>query len=814
MVRSKGFRRIVLWVLGSVIAVLVLASALVYFNQDKIKQIFIQELNKSLVTEVGVKDIQIGFWSSFPSVSVSFNNVSIAEAYADTTLKRDTLASLETLGLEFNLMDILFGRYQIRKIEAENGFVRLRILPSGDCNYLFWKTDTTKTSPNFAFSINSITLEDIALEYHNDISRLFFASEVDYAKAKGDFSAQKQQLSLSTDLMLRRFAYDKLQMKSNIPLSADIEVSNDRMAQLASINPSSIEVGEMSFRAEGDYRYKEKNNINCRIEGEEIKLSEALSLFTQDGKALFEDYKAKGLFNFAMSLKGEVSASRVPAVSATFDLRNASLSNKKADINFSSLNLKGSYTNGEKRNSETSALVIDDFATTFTYGFAKGMFSLRNFNKLYIDAKLNAKGQISKIQEVLKIKEIDTLSGMADIDLVAQGSLKQPKLNGKVSIKDLNLSLSQVKNHTLSKADCSLRFDNDRVIVEQLDGRLNDKAVKFTGEYNFAGNLRADLQLAQYKLNDIILDNIKASFTYRNKVIDCSKLDFEAFDGKIKSNKCRIQLKDTCTLANGLAQLEQINLKKAFAQTKNLNQNLLTDKNIKGLLSANAQFTLYFDKDFNLILERSSINTDYNLSKGELSGVELLKKLSLFVEEDALNNVKFAPITSSLQLNGGFFSLNPIKIQSNAINFDLVGKQHLDGRIDYSIAIKLSELASKKRKARLQKEQEEFGAFETGKDNRITLFVKIKGTIDNPIFSFETKGSLQKAKEQLQQDKKDILRSIDKDFNLRIEERKQDKEQWKRQEAGEFIIEWGEETDAKSKKQEEQVEEGDLIIEW
>ncbi len=813
-VRNKRTKRILLWILCSVAAILTIGFAIVYFNRDEIKQTFINELNKHLLTEVGVKEIEIGLWSSFPLVSVSFNNISIAEAYADTSLHRDTLAALERLSLEFNLIDILKENYHIKKIEVQNGKAKLKILPSGDCNYLFWKTDTAESSSNFAFSIKSVSLKNIQVDYHNEPSRLFFSTNVLSAKAKGNFSADIQQLNLSSDMLVRRFAYDNLQMQSNIPLSADIDVENNRLISSATINPSSIKVGQMRFNTEGTFEYKDQNLIKCRIGGEEIKLAEALSLFKKGDEELFKGYKAKGTLNFAMQIDGALSQSALPLISARFDLTEASLSNRKSDISLTSLSLKGSYTNGKDRNSKTSALVIDNFSSTLSHGFVKGRFELRDFNRLSVNAALDAKCELAKIKELLKITEIETLQGKAEVSLRAEGELKKLKLGGRASVEDFALKTSQLKDFALSKTKLDLKFDNDKIIVEKLDGKLNNESLQVSGVYNMAGNLQAEGKLSGFKAQDIELSDIDAAFTFNKGVINCKRLSFGVFDGKVKSNDCRILLQDSCTLASGTAQLHNINLKKTFSQTKNLNQNLLTDKNIKGSLTANAKFSLYFDKDFNLILERSSLNTDYNLSKGELNQVEILKKLSHFVEEEALNNVRFEPIASSLQINDGCISLNPIKIKSNAVDFDFAGKQHLDGRIDYSIAIRLSELASRKKKAKLEKEQQEFGTFETSKDNRITLFVRIKGTLDNPIFSYDAKGNVQRAKEQLNRDKKEILRSLDKDFDLRIEERKQDKEQWKRQEAGEFIIEWDTPKQDSVQTPKDKSRDAEFIIEW
>ena len=69
-----------------------------------------------------------------------------------------------------------------------------------------------------------------------------------------------------------------------------------------------------------------------------------------------------------------------------------------------------------------------------------------------------------------------------------------------------------------------------------------------------------------------------------------------------------------------------------------------------------------------------------------------------------------------------------------------------------------------------------------------------------------------KLKEKVNQDKSEIIKSIDRDFKLNLEEAKKDKQEWEKQEKGEFIIEWEEEK--QPKEEEKQFEDSEFIIEW
>ena len=812
--KPKGWKKVLFWGVVCCLFLFVVSVAIVLFNTDKIKQTFIREINKHLLTEVSVKEIDVGILSSFPLVSVSFSDIVMPDAYPDSTLCCDTLAVLQQVKLKFNLIDILKGRYNVTKVEVLHGKIKLKVLSSGEINYHFWKSDTTSMSSDFAFSIKDFRLKDIDLEYVNEISKLLIGANLSDARASGDFSSQKQNIVLSSQLQLRRFAFDKVQTTSDIPIKLKVVAANDFAQKTASIKESKILVGKMEFGLDGRLNYEEDLFVDCDISGRQIKLSEALSLVKKEGKELFSDYKTSGDLAFSAKIKGKLAKDAAPSINATFSLSNASARDKKKDINITNVKINGSYTNGERCNSVSSKLDITAFEATFSQGFVKGKFSLADFNKIDVDASLQAEVNLSQIKDLLKLDSTEVLQGVAKIDLNLQRKNSKLKMNGKGELRDLALQDKRLKNHALAQTNCDLTFDNSTIKISKAKGLLNNKAFALCGTYNLEGRVQADLQLRQYKFDGMTLDNIDAKINYNKGVIDCKKVSFNIFEGSVSSNDCKILFQDSCTIVKADAVLKDINLQKAFAQTKNLNQTLLTDKNIEGKLSAKAKAGLYFDKDFNLVLERSTLDIDYTLSKGRLKNVKMLEKLSYFVDEQALKNVKFETISSSVQIKDGVIAINPIKVFSNAVNFDLVGRHCLDGKIDYNVAVKLSEFASKRKKAAMQKQQQQFGTFESGADNRITLFVKIGGTIDKPTFSYDIKGNMQRAKEQIKQDKQSILQSIDKDFDLKLEQNRQDKQQWKRQQEGEYIIEWEQEGEKKPENKEKQFEDSEFSVEW
>lgn len=316
---TKRAKRILLLIILLLVLCFLSAFVFVWANQEKIKQVAIKEINKSLITEVMVKEIDVEFLSSFPMVSVVFSDVVINDVL--DSLKQDKFVAVKELGVRFNLFDILSGHYIAKKIFVENGQVNLRINSQGESNYVFWKQSEKKsTDSDFAFALNSVEFKDIEFSFRNDISRLFLKARADEVSAKGDFSAKFQDLDLKADLILEAFVFDELKINNSQPLICDIEAYNNTDKGLLSIKKAEIYLNEMLFDLAGAYSYNNQSMIDLTLLGKQIDLKEVISIFALNSQDILKGFQSEGLVNFSLTLKGEFSKATLPEINAIFGI--------------------------------------------------------------------------------------------------------------------------------------------------------------------------------------------------------------------------------------------------------------------------------------------------------------------------------------------------------------------------------------------------------------------------------------------------------------------------------------------------------------
>ncbi len=863
---NKKYLKISLWLAGIILLLIMVITLVVYANREKVKRAIITEINKQLITEIKVSSIKVDFFSTFPSVSLAFDDVLAFDAFPGDSLqknkntdKKDTLFYFHKLYLTFDFWDIISENYEINKIIAKDGQFNIRIKQNGDVNYLFWKQSQSQVKSNFSLSLRKVILEGVNLSYKNDYNKQYYEIFLKDAVAKGNFSDKEQKITINSKSTIKKIQLDNLVISNQRDFNFDIIFSNNTIDKLIQISKGELSIDGLAFDVRGHLDYKKDNIIDLSVNSSKVRLEDMIKLLPDKQKNLFKDYKGKGELVFDFNMKGKISSTQMPSIKSKFYINNGELINKKLDIAFTNITLKGDFSNGEKRNSETSFIKFDKLSFQWNKGVIKGYGQLFNLSNLSLDAKIDCDLPLDIVHRFIQSKNIKQMSGELHLDFKISGDIKslenipkagftKIKMEGGGSLKSFNYSDTRIAQ-PIKNLSSSFIFNNSSIEINNLNAYAGNSSLSFKGEvqdilpfvfnqketFNLLGNLK----VAALNLNDWTSSSIKVennakeqkanpkdsiddkfelpTFFNANLLTEIDKLTFKkteiskfrsrikliggnliledmslsAIEGTLKGNTS-LMLNSKTPKIFGDIEASKVEASRFFDEMDEFGQNSITSKNIKGKVSLGMNFSAELSKNLDLNKDKLKANIKYKIEQGELKDIPLLKKLSYFVEESNLKNVKFNTIESNLSIDNACITLDEIKINSNAINFSFLGKHYLNSNIDYKAQIHLSELSSKKKKQKIERQKQEFGDFEEDENSRMTLFVKVTGTTDKPIFAYDFKQNIQKAKATLQKDTQKIASSIDKDLKLGIKQMQKDKEEFRIREKGEYIIEWEE----------------------
>ena len=178
--------------------------------------------------------------------------------------------------------------------------------------------------------------------------------------------------------------------------------------------------------------------------------------------------------------------------------------------------------------------------------------------------------------------------------------------------------------------------------------------------------------------------------------------------------------------------------------------------------------------DNHLTILPSSIicDADVNILNGELNNFETMKRISRFLENNDLDNIKFSEISNHFSIYNQVIQIPDMSINSTVGKISFSGTHSFDGKIEYHVAYPIANL----KKNKLDSDAA-FGALRQDPKGEMKLFLIVQGTTSDFKISYDKKKVAEKIKADLQKEKNE-LKSLfkKKDFEEEQNKRTQDQE--------------------------------------
>ena len=247
--------------------------------------------------------------------------------------------------------------------------------------------------------------------------------------------------------------------------------------------------------------------------------------------------------------------------------------------------------------------------------------------------------------------------------------------------------------------------------------------------------------------------------------------------------------------------LHRVDVHQLFYQMGNFGQSAILDENIFGIMTSEFQFSSRWTPS--LEIDWASLQTSANIviEDGVLVDFEPMNALGRFLRVDDLSRVTFSTLQNNIHIKDRMITIPDMEINSNVLNLKLSGKHAFENQIEYHLQILLSEILARKNRQR-RNPQEQYGDIIDDGLGRTTLFLKVGGHVDDPVFTYDHRGVRQKLVEDLRKERASLLDALKNEFSFlgrSDESQKEEKpktakqlemERLKKQEEGKMIIEW------------------------
>jgi len=796
------------------ISVTIIVGALVIitsFYEDEIKEYAIEKLNSHLKSKVDVKSIDLTILDNFPQVSLKFKDVLISDNFD----KNDSLFYSEYFYLSFDLLDVLNKKYNVKQISSYNAYINLKVNDIGNDNYNIWKSDTTTSNKNIKFNLSKLKFNKLRLKYSNLINVQSYSLNTDNIILSGDFKQNIFTLTAISNLQVETFSSNNIEYLNNKKATIDLKLKIDNEKDIYSIIKASVIIEKLNFNLSGNYKNNNVPSIDIDIKGNNINIASVPSIFPLKSFNILQDYHALGNVEFFASIKGEFNSNKLPETNAKFSIKSGSIKELSTHAEISEINLEGLYSSLEE------SLKISSLSANLYGDTIQGSFNLLNFSNPRIQGNLICDLGLDKLSKFHKLKNIllsGNISSILDFYLIYNKISEKydiKKLQGETKLNNIGLNISEY-NVNLSELNGTLTNQNIILVSDILSGKLNESnfRTKFTIN-NFINyisleednlNIIASLLIKEVNLDKLLISNSNNKDTNNifyylpNLSLDLNiddlrinKFKAHNFQGTLISCPNYVKFENMSFKANkGIynffsllkpfnktdyslylkGEANDIDIKSLYFQTDNFGQDFITHKNIEGIANLNFIIQSTLDSSWNFIADelRSQINID--ISKGELIEHQAMSEianyfsnktlLKPFINTKALSEkvkrIKFSELSNTILISNSNISIPKMDIQSSLLNIAISGEHSFNDSINYHFNFKLKD-------ALMKKKSSNFGELEDDNTGK-RFFIRMFGTVDNPIYKFDKIEKKIARKEAVHEEKQEIKSVLKDEFSF------------------------------------------------
>jgi hypothetical protein len=362
---------------------------------------------------------------------------------------------------------------------------------------------------------------------------------------------------------------------------------------------------------------------------------------------------------------------------------------------------------------------------------------ISNLIKPYLECDVAGDVDLKTVNDLTESKTFQFLGGKSSFKIdfegpVFGGDSAAANINGRVDI--MNASVKYIP-HNVLLSDCngSLKFVNNDLFVNKLNTGVGKTKLLMSGNAkNFLSllNVSPEKMVLRWQINSpqLHIEDFKPLLSSSTKSkngqerkgtiartsskidkmfsdgdmyinLDAPMMDYKAFHASdvnaevvFKEKEVRVEraylnhaggsMNVKGLMSNGVQKnpvmlnvsMQKMDIPTLFTAFNNFGQDAVTNKNLKGRLSAMVHYNTSITDKAELVSEDSEGSIDFLLEGGELNNFEPLKEVGnkAFKKQD-FSQIRFADLRNRLDLKGTTFIINSMDIRSTALNFTVEG---------------------------------------------------------------------------------------------------------------------------------------------
>ena len=534
--------------LGISLLLFAFITIIITFKKDAIVQELLATANQDFKGKIALSGTQISPFENFPYISIDLKNFQVFETKKPN---EKPIINLKDVYVGFDLWTIIRGQFDIKTIKLSNG--KVNITQYQDNTFNFVKAfesvkEVDDLEEEFHIDLQKIKIKNVDVLKTNLADNLILEAFINNAETRFKKDETFIKMSLDATFVFNIIKDKDTTFVSNKHFDLATDFSFHKKTHLLDFEPSTIQLENGLFEMEGSVDIDDDFNMDLAFSGKKPNFDLLIAFAPENLIPTLEKYDNRGEIFFSTTIKGKSSNGNLPAIEAKFGCKNGFFDNTITNKKLDEMAFSAYFTNGVKRNLETSAFYLTDFTAKPEAGRFKGNLKVFNFVSPEIDLKLESDFDLEFLSKFFNLNDLSNLTGNVQLNMNFHDiiDLTQPEK----SLEKLN----QAYSSQLLVTNLNFKSDSYHLPVKNLNLKATMDGNDFKMDYCSLQLGKSNLEL-EGKISNVPAiihqtnGEVVSEIYVKSKLLDFNELSAydtikqKPFDEKIRNLKLNLAFK-------------------------------------------------------------------------------------------------------------------------------------------------------------------------------------------------------------------------------------------------------------------------------
>ncbi len=470
-------KKIFKWTAIVLVALLLISVVLGAIFEKEIGEQIIVEINKSLKTELTVKDFDLAVFRHFPNASAELLGVSVKDT------KGKVLLEANSIGFKFGIFSLFKDKKQIKSVLIEDGALMISFDKKGRANYDISKSTSVESGgSDMAISLKEAQLKNIELLYNDARSEQEAVFVLENAIFSGEFSTKKFTMESAAKLTSRFIDMGEYRYLAGKEVGYDAKIFVNADKGFYDFEKLNVAIEKNIFKVDGTIDNKgAATDFDLKINCSEGNIGSIIQLLPEQYLNPLSDFSGKGKFLFETTVKGKLTDKTNPAINTKMILKDGRISSPRLTNDLKEVSMSALFSNGNARTSKSSVFRVNDFKGFFNREMIEMGLKMTNMDDPMVDFQLDGAIPMKSIYKLLDNPNISGGKGEIEINnLKIKGKLEDMSSMSKIDRVDASGSLD-FDDATLYFKDEKIIFDRGSLVLDDNDLSIKDFKLEGAG---------------------------------------------------------------------------------------------------------------------------------------------------------------------------------------------------------------------------------------------------------------------------------------------------------------------------------------------